>query len=421
MVDAVRQVVSGQFQSVTRGVINNVAGNIMGMIGGAKDNSPTAALNNKTKFYTENLQYPMNVEGDPMQGHYILFMINQLSGKTKIKTKESKHMESIKNQIQHDMSADIRSKGGGFGQGADEGVADQFGDLFYDSGGKVIKVKDTRGGDGPAGKGNRHGSLVAEQLASQSMSTAIALYMPANVSTTYDIQYSDTEIGVAASAITQFADVLTNAFNNFSVDNLVSDIKGMAPTAEQGAKRAILKSLDAVAPGVRAAAEIRAGSILSSKMEMAFKGINRRSFSFTFIFMPKSEQEAEIVQRIIHMFKFHAHGQYGSDAVTSGGATSDEFVTAASASPMVLGYEMAMPDTFDIRYMYQGQQNTHLNKISTCFLENIQVAYGGDRYVAYKPTRSMHGDTTPPPQRTTLTLQFKEIEILDRTRIDEGF
>ena len=86
-----------------------------------------------------------------------------------------------------------------------------------------------------------------------------------------------------------------------------------------------------------------------------------------------------------------------------------------------MGYEMTIPDTFDIQYMYQGNQNTFLNKISTCFCSNVSVQYGGDRYVAYNPTESLHGDVSPPPQRTTLTLTFKEMEILDRTRIDQGF
>ena len=123
--------------------------------------------------------------------------------------------------------------------------------------------------------------------------------------------------------------------------------------------------------------------------------------------MPKSEAEVEVVQNIIHMFKFHAHGEFRREA--------------KNQDNIAIGYEMAIPDTFDIRYMYQGQQNTHLNKISTCYLETVNVSYGGDRYVAYKPTRSLHGDTSPPPQRTTLSLQFTEIEILDRSRIDEGF
>ena len=52
MVNAIRQVVSGQFQSVTRGVINNVAGNVKGRIGMGRDNSPGAAFQIKSKFFT---------------------------------------------------------------------------------------------------------------------------------------------------------------------------------------------------------------------------------------------------------------------------------------------------------------------------------------------------------------------------------
>ena len=52
MVNAVRQVVSGQLLSFGRGLIKNVAGNIKDMIGGARDNSPGAAMQNKSKFHT---------------------------------------------------------------------------------------------------------------------------------------------------------------------------------------------------------------------------------------------------------------------------------------------------------------------------------------------------------------------------------
>ena len=31
-----------------------------------------------------------------------------------------------------------------------------------------------------------------------------------------------------------------------------------------------------------------------------------------------------------------------------------------------------------------GAENEHLNKISTCVLESVDVAYGGDRYIAYE-------------------------------------
>ena len=65
-------------QSVSKG-LKRVAGNLPGTsIGrGGSNNPSSAAMENKTRFTTKNLAYPLNVEGDPMQGHYIMFMINE--------------------------------------------------------------------------------------------------------------------------------------------------------------------------------------------------------------------------------------------------------------------------------------------------------------------------------------------------------
>ena len=79
--------------------------------------------------------------------------------------------------------------------------------------------------------------------------------------------------------------------------------------------------------------------------------------------------------------------------------------------------EMDIPGTFDIRYMYQGQENTFINKISTCFLQKVAVQYGGDRYTAYE---NIPGRGTP-PQRSTLTLEFTELETLSQEHIEDGF
>ena len=81
---------------------------------------------------------------------------------------------------------------------------------------------------------------------------------------------------------------------------------------------------------------------------------------------------------------------------------------------------MSIPDTFDIDYMYRSNRNSFLNKISTCFCTGVQVAYGGDRYIAYDETTGVQGKGNP-PQRTALTLNFKEMEIITRERINEGY
>ena len=407
MSDAIRQVVSGQFQSVTRGVINNVAGNVKGMIGMGRDNSPGAALQNKSKFFTENLQYPINVEGDPMQGHYILFMINQADGENVVKSRKSNKMSKIKNDISRDLGIKTDVKGGR-GSIVRTGLASHG--IATSSG--VIDIKDTGGSSGERTlAGAPISSLLAESTTTTRLGTAIALYMPPSIATSYSMEYSDVEVGPMSSAVSNLARVMKQAFggefNQEAFGGFVGDLNTTV-------KRGLLKSMDAVVPGVRARAEIASGVIMSNKMEMAFRGINRRSFSYSFIFMPKSEQEVQVVQKIIHLFKFHAHGEFGKGHTIE---TKDKKGNVSKAT----GFEMTLPDTFDIRYMYQGQANTHMNKISECYLKNVEVSYGGDRFVAYKPTESLHGGSTPPPQRTTLNLTFQELEILDKKRIDEGF
>ena len=76
-----------------------------------------------------------------------------------------------------------------------------------------------------------------------------------------------------------------------------------------------------------------------------------------------------------------------------------------------------IPSTFNIQYMYQNNENTNLHKISTCVLESMNVTYGGDRYKTFDP---VDGDGAPPVE-TQLNLAFKEIEIMTKERIFEGY
>ena len=49
-------------------------------------------------------------------------------------------------------------------------------------------------------------------------------------------------------------------------------------------------------PGLQGASEVvdmQRGFIKAPQMELAFKGISKRQFQYTFVMMPKSEEEAE--------------------------------------------------------------------------------------------------------------------------------
>ena len=81
---------------------------------------------------------------------------------------------------------------------------------------------------------------------------------------------------------------------------------------------------------------------------------------------------------------------------------------------------MKIPNTFDIEYRYQNTENSFLNKISECFLTKADVQYGADRFTAYERTTGQHG-TGAPAQKTTLTLAFTELEVLDKSSVEQGF
>ena len=76
--------ITGRVNRAVHSGLKRVRGNLPGSsIGKDGNNNPnSAAMQQKTKFTTQNITYPINVEGDPMQGHYIMFMINEADSAT---------------------------------------------------------------------------------------------------------------------------------------------------------------------------------------------------------------------------------------------------------------------------------------------------------------------------------------------------
>ena len=130
-------------------------------------------------------------------------------------------------------------------------------------------------------------------------------------------------------------------------------------------------------------------------MELAFKNVNRRNFTYNFKMIPKNEKEAEEIRKIIYAFKFNM---------------LPEMSTGRK------GVTMTFPNTFDIEYKFLQRDNDYLHRVSTCVLENMTVTYGGDRFRTFAPT----GDGAPVVE-TTVNLAFKELELITRERIEEGF
>ena len=152
-----------------------------------------------------------------------------------------------------------------------------------------------------------------------------------------------------------------------------------------------------LAGGAGKAYQIGKGQILADRMELMFKGISRRKFEYTFKMMPRNSEEAKEVYNICHAFKVNMLPEFGSDGRA--------------------GRRMNVPNTFNIHYMYYDKQNQYIDPISECVLKDFSISYGGEgRFKTFDPDES----GSPPPVETSISLTFKELELITRERVEDG-
>lgn len=416
---AVKEILKSTAQGILGKNLRRVAGNLGSLIGGSqKTNSSDFEGINRSKSATKMLSFPIDVvNADPAtggnHGHYIMFEINeQLSAKLKfgdvadsqggIKGRENlaraardrgesrvrKVFDSKKKKYIKEANPEYFKylfNDGDPNKGQTE-AAKKISDS-YATGSSVNK--------NPSGdKTNTIQTISVDRAPTKRLDTVITMFMPADVKVNYKSNYTDQSIGTGAQAASQIIGEVVNT-GNFSTDTIMRNAGDLATQAGRDALLSIL-SVAPIFEGSKEAIEIGMGAALTDRMEMAFKGIDKRKFSYTFKMMPRSQDESDEIKKIVDMFKFHMLPE----------------MLQASSRGRLMGY----PSTFDIKYMYQNAENNYLNKVSECYLESMDVDYGGDRYRTFKPTSA-----GAPPTEVTITLQFGEIELITRERAIEGF
>ena len=404
---ATAQVAARANRSIRSG-LTKVAGNLLGIntsfdgpqLGPAH---PRAKRFTSGKYKTETFVYPLDVQEDPRHGHYIFFNINEQDKGQVARRSFASEMEYHENAISSEWNRHRKAVK------KDSGTAEDFMQLAQGRSPKtklrsreeikrdyikehVIQDYDERleiaqgYRDQSASAGRKDSSSLALQHpTTRRIVTAIALYMPPSVQVSYAASYNDSEIGVLAGMGANLIQAYKEGQDaKTTMMNALGDV-------EVGLKKAALGMIDAFAPGSKAMAQIISGRAITPKMELMFNGIGRREFSYEFTFIPKSRQEAEVIKKIVHQFKFHMLADYAE----------------------LTGHKlMKLPSTFEIEYQYLGNRNDYLNRISTCALQSVDVTYGGDRFQA-------HADGVP--QQTKLSLKFKELEIITRKLTDDGY
>ena len=352
-----------------------------GSSGGASALQGLSQGGNFSSTTSKNLTYPINVEEDPQQGHYIIFYVYQID------------------------DAKLQKKGAAVSKLAS-------GDADVAATNAALKNSDSSPMASQSGKGAGK-SLSIKRPPMKKMDQAIALYMPPSVKVSYKTNYTDQEIGAFAQGAADVYGALSSG------QGLMSALGAGGGAVVSGLASAAVKKAGNMVSGARALAQIASGMAISNKMELQFEGVERRDFSYEFTFIPKSEQEAQIVEEIVYAFKKNMMPSY----VDSVGGT----IMGHKVESKLNGKIMRTPNIFDIEYHHKGKRNPFLNRVSSSYLTSVDVEYGSDRYKTYEPTSTNDrkgyegGGDGPPPQKTTISLQFREIEMMSQERIEAGF
>ena len=386
--------------STVKKTLRKVSGNLPGLAGiisgRGGDNSDFSGLNRKAK--SPNMySFPIDVTAAPglgNHGHYMIFYVNQQSNaKLKFGEAESGSAQMEREEKNRNIPAYIK-----------EMISDGSGKTDTKQSNELQKqvhsdmpITATGGPPNRNIKPKASGSTVfLKRPPTTRLDTAIALYMPPQVQVSYKSQYSDTPIGGGVGAAMDVYSAVMAGRGTENAMKVAVDKGGQA--LKEGIKGTTLSMVGALPgmSGAREAFEIAEGYIQSDRMELAFKGIDKRAFSYTFKMIPRNDRESDEIRKIIFAFKSNMLPEF-KDGVRN-------------------GREMIMPNTFDIEYMYNGKENDYLHKISTCVLEDLQVTQGGSRYKTFTAK-----DDGAPPVETSITLSFRELELITRERVHEGF
>jgi hypothetical protein len=190
---------------------------------------------------------------------------------------------------------------------------------------------------------------------------SISLYMPDTLNFTYSASYGQTDLLTAASSIPVVGgavSAVTQAINN--------------PLA-----RLALKG---------------AGYALNPNQQVLFDGIDFRNYQLAFTFTPYSKQEAQTVAAIIKMFK-----TYSTPRLVEGAGGGMFFVP---------------PSTFTPTFKFNGQRNKNINQVTESVITNIIVDYAPQGFAAH---------TDGAPVQTTLTIDFRELELITSQKVEQGY
>lgn len=224
---------------------------------------------------------------------------------------------------------------------------------------------------------------------------SIALYVPDTVNVQYAAQYSDVSLTGALGKPLFLAQGAASVFDAIKSDQ--STAGKVSTIANDPFVRATVTGIVQNLIGTSGLQQLAVGAVgyaFNPQLQVLFTNVGFRTFQFDFILTPKNQKESAEIQNIIRSFKKAAAPEF-----------QPGFITGNSIF-------LKVPDSFKIKFLYNGQENLNVNRIGECVLESIDVDYSPNGWSSFKDGSAV---------QTRVTLQFKEIFVIDKNRINEGY
>jgi Tail-tube assembly protein len=362
-------------------------------VGGVSLNSlasPLAALLNSSTNVS-NLTWPSDLGSNPAMGHAVVFQTFDR-----------------KTQVSQNITT------------AATGLAQQAVTAYNSAqnGANIIStaatlVENAAKTAGPAALGLIQAAQYQTQAKGSALST-VSLFMPENVSVSYNSNYSD----VSMTQELGLPGIIGNAISDYNKAGL----KNMAtPYATALGTQIAGNLLQKIGVGADVGTSLlqSQGITVNPQMQLIYRGINLREFQLEFLLTPKSSQEAQTIKNICDTFTYYS------------------LPGIAGAQDGLSGQYLTPPQIWSVQFLFLGQNNVIGNvsnvissaltnsglgfltsnsnisngnpaktfMVNDCVLESVDVNYTPNGWATYNDGY---------PVQTLLTLRFKETQMLTK-------
>lgn len=211
----------------------------------------------------------------------------------------------------------------------------------------------------------------------------VTLPMPKALNISIQARWSATELGAAAAGIDQITDyskLMGSGGAELAKQLGLNTVGSIASKLANGA----IKGKELVSLGT--------ATVANTYSETLFQSVDNRSFSWTWTLTPRNSKEAEALENILRLFRFHMLPEF-KENVGNGNAF------------------LMYPSSFDIVFWQNGSVNSHIPRVSTCALTGFDTNY--------TPNGGFVRMVDGYPASYILTLNFTELSLLHKGMVGE--